>query len=108
MSQVDSQFENVTIVKKANVYFDGQVISRTVKFADGTEKTLGFMQPGEYEFGTADKEIMGIISGELDVLLPNTSDWLSISDGESFEVPAGVKFSVNIKTPTDYSCSYIK
>ena len=51
-----SQFENVTVLKKANVYFDGKVTSRTVLFADGTKKTLGIMLPGEYEFGTDAKK----------------------------------------------------
>ena len=53
-----SEFNNVTVIKKANVYFDGNVNSRTIKFADGSEKTLGFMLPGEYQFNTADKELM--------------------------------------------------
>ena len=49
-----SEFKNVTVVKKANVYFDGKVTSRTVLFPDGTKKTLGVMLPGDYEFGTGD------------------------------------------------------
>ena len=55
-----SEFQNVTVVKRANVYFDGKVVSHTVVFADGAKKTLGIMQPGEYEFSTGDKEIMEI------------------------------------------------
>ena len=101
-------FNNVTIVKKANSYFDGQVNSRTVQFADGSEKTLGFMLPGEYTFNTATKEIMEIMAGDLDVLLPEKEQWQSISAGESFEVPANSKFQIKIKTPTDYCCSYLK
>ena len=49
------EFKNVTVIKKANVYFDGKVTSRTVMFPDGSKKTLGVMLPGEYEFSTADK-----------------------------------------------------
>jgi uncharacterized protein YaiE (UPF0345 family) len=45
-------FKNVSIIKNANVYFDAQVTSRVVLFADGSKKTLGYMQAGEYEFGT--------------------------------------------------------
>ena len=99
-------FSNVTVVKKANIYFDGQVSSRTIQFADGTEKTLGFMLPGEYTFGTAAKELMEIMVGELDVLLPETEQWQAITAGESFEVPANSKFEIKIKAPTDYCCSY--
>ena len=102
-----STFENVTIVKAANVYFDGKVTSRTIKFADGSTKSLGLMQPGGYEFGTAKREIMEIMAGELEVLLPGASEWQKISGGESFEVPANASFSVNVKAVTDYCCVYL-
>jgi len=103
-----SEFNNVTVVKKANVYFGGNVSSRTIRFADGSVKTLGFMLPGEYTFNTGDKELMEIIDGDLDVLLPGSDAWQSIKGGESFNVPANAKFTVKIKTPTDYCCSFIK
>lgn len=102
------KFENVTIVKKANVYFDGKVTSRTVIFADGEKKTLGIMMPGEYEFGTADKEIMEILSGDLDVLVDEAQGWINIKGGQAFDVPANSKFKLVIKEITDYCCSYIK
>jgi len=81
-----SEFTNVTVVKKANVYFDGKVTSRTLLFGDGSKKTLGIMLPGEYDFGTADKEVMEILSGELEVLLPGEKAWKPVKGGESFEV----------------------
>jgi hypothetical protein len=102
-----SQFENVSVIREANIYFDGQVTSRTVIFQDGSRKTLGIMLPGEYEFNTDEKETMEIISGTLDVLLPGC-EWQSINDGESFEVPAKSKFIVKIIKTTDYCCSFIK
>ena len=103
-----SQFNNVSIVKKANIYFDGKVTSRAVVFPDGSKKTLGIMQPGEYEFGTEEKELMEILAGDLEVLLPGSADWQAISGGESFEVPAQSKFGIRIKSITDYCCSYLK
>lgn len=103
-----SEFKNVTIIKEANIYFDGNVTSRTIVFPDGTKKTLGVMLPGEYEFNTADKEIMEILSGDLDVLLPGESGWKTIKGGEDFEVPAGASFSLKIKNLTDYCCSFVK
>lgn len=103
-----SEFTNVTIVKKANVYFGGNVTSRAVLFADGTRKTLGIMLPGDYEFGTADKELMEILDGELDVLLPGDGEWKTFTGGMSFEVPANAKFSVKVRSVTDYCCSYLK
>jgi uncharacterized protein YaiE (UPF0345 family) len=103
-----SEFHNVTVVKKANVYFAGKVVSRTVVFADGSKKTLGMMQPGEYEFSTGDKEIMEILSGELDVSLPGAAGLTAIKSGESFEVPANAKFTMKVKSLTDYCCSFVK
>jgi len=105
---VKNMFENVNVVKKANVYFDGKVTSRTVLFPNGEKKTLGIMLPGEYEFGTADKEIMEILGGELDVLLPNSDKWEAFTEGTSFTVPANSSFKLVVKTPADYCCSYIK
>ncbi len=102
-----SQFENVTIVKKANVYFDGKVTSRTVLFADGTKKTLGIMMPGEYEFGTAAAEIMEMLAGEMEVLLPGEGQWQTFKAGESFQVPANSSFKLKVPTVVDYCCSYL-
>lgn len=103
-----SQFENVTVVKKANVYFDGKVTSRTVLFADGTRKTLGIMLPGDYEFGTADKEIMEVLGGSLIVRLPGSEEWVTVREGQSFEVPADSKFGLKVTEVCDYCCSYVK
>ncbi len=103
-----SEFKNVTVVKQANVYFDGKVTSRTLRFADGSMKTLGVMLPGEYEFNTADKEIMEILTGELEVLLPGAAGWKTVKGGETFEVPAQSKFGLKVKSLTDYCCSFVK
>ncbi len=101
------QFENVTIVKKASVYFDGKVTSRTVVFADGTKKTLGIMMPGEYEFGTDQAENMEMLSGDVEVLLPGETEWKAIPNGSSFNVPANAKFGIKVNNIADYCCSYI-
>ncbi len=103
-----SEFNQVTVVKKANIYFDGQVSSRTIRFADGSEKTLGIMMPGEYTFNTDARELMEIISGELDFLLAGTSEWRTALGGEAFEVPAKSHFKVRVKAVTDYCCSFLK
>ncbi|HEX3043836.1 MAG TPA: pyrimidine/purine nucleoside phosphorylase [Bacillota bacterium] len=102
------QFENVTVIKKANIYFDGKVTSRTVFFSDGTKKTLGVMLPGTYSFGTGAKEVMEILSGALEISLPGNPQWLKIEGGQSFEVPANSKFDLQVKEVTDYCCSYIE
>lgn len=100
--------ENVSVVKKANVYFDGKVTSRTVLLASGERKTLGIMLPGEYEFGTADKELMEILAGKMKVQLPASSTWLEISAGQSFEVEGNSKFKLIVEEVADYCCSYSK
>jgi uncharacterized protein YaiE (UPF0345 family) len=101
-----SEFKNVTIIKKANVYFDGKVTSRTVLFPDGSKKTLGIMLPGDYEFGTDTREVMELLAGELEVLLPRDDKWKTLQKGDSFEVPAQSKFKLKVKSITDYCCSY--
>lgn len=103
-----SEFRNVTAFKEANIYFDGKVTSRTLILADGSKKTLGIMFPGEYQFSTADREVMEILSGQLDVLVDEDEGWKTVNGGEQFEVPADSKFSLKVKTLTDYCCSYIK
>ena len=102
-----SEFKGVTVVKEANIYFDGKVTSRTVIFADGSKKTLGIMLPGEYEFSTGKKELMEIISGEMEVLLPAEDSWRSISGGQSFEVGGNAKFKLRVKALSDYCCSFL-
>ena len=101
------QFENVIVELAGNSYFDGAVTSRTIKFNDGSKKTLGFMLPGKYEFGTESAELMEITSGELNVKLPNSNEWLTVEGGKSFSVPANSKFQVDVKIVTDYCCSYL-
>lgn len=102
-----SIFKNVSVLKPANIYYDGQVTSRTVEFDDGEKKTLGIMLPGEYEFGTDKKEVMEILSGNLEIQLPGYDNWIAINGAYTFEVPAKSSFKIVIKSVTDYCCSYI-
>lgn len=101
-----SQFEQVTVIKEANIYYEGKVTSRTVLLPDGSKVTLGIMMPGSYEFGTDQHETMEILSGQLSVQLPGTEEWLHIDGQSTFEVPANTRFKLEIKTVTDYCCSY--
>ena len=102
-----STIENATIVKAANIYYDGKVTSRTVNLSDGSTQSLGIMLPGEYTFGTNEAEIMEMLSGELDIRLPG-EDWKTLNTPETFNVSANSSFDLKIKTVTDYCCSYIK
>ena len=90
----------------ANIYFDGKVTSRVIKFTDGSTKTIGIMMPGEFKFTTEKHELMEILAGELNVMLPGSEDWEAIQGGESFEVPAQSIFKLKVKSVVDYCCSY--
>jgi uncharacterized protein YaiE (UPF0345 family) len=102
-----SEFTNVTVVREANIYFNGAVASYTVQFADGSKKTLGVMQPGEYTFNTGAAELMEILSGELDLQLAGETGWRRIVGGQSFEVPANSSFTMKVQTASDYCCSFL-
>ncbi len=101
-------FDNVSVKKAVNSYFDGKVTSRTVIFPDGTVRSLGVMLPGAYEFSTDDKEIMEIYSGDLIVQLPGEETWKHFTGGDSFEVPAHSRFQLKVAELTDYCCTYVK
>lgn len=102
-----STFENVTVTREANIYFDGKVTSRKVTFADGSFKTLGIMMPGNYTFGTEQAELMEIMAGSLQYRLKDASDWVNIVAGQSFNVPANAAFDIEISELVDYCCSYL-
>jgi uncharacterized protein YaiE (UPF0345 family) len=102
-----SSFDNVSISRSANIYFDGQVTSRTVQFADGEKKTLGIMLPGEYRFNTDSRELMEIQQGDVSVKLDGQHDWENFTGGSSFEVPASSAFDIRVNSVTDYCCSYL-
>lgn len=103
-----SEFSNVTVVKKANIYFDGKVASHTILFPDGSKKTLGIMQAGEYEFSTGAAEIMEILSGELQWQMKGATAWTTVVGGEAFDVPANSVFLMKVATVSDYCCSFIQ
>jgi len=100
-------FENVTVDIAGNSYFDGAVTSRTVHFSDGSKKTLGYMQKGEFEFGTEAAELMEITAGDIEYKLADSDEWIAVKSGESFNVPANSKFGIKVKEITDYCCSYL-
>lgn len=99
-------FTDVTIEKRATIYFDGKVTSRTVLFPDGTKKTLGIMLPGTYTFTTVLPEEMAITAGTLRYQIEGDS-WQTITDSGVFYVPANSSFHLDVETVTDYCCSYL-
>lgn len=102
-----SEFKRVNVVREANIYFNGAVVSYSVLFDDGTKKTLGVMQPGEYTFNTGAAELMEILSGGLELKIAGETGWRRIEAGQSFEVPANASFSMKVPGVSDYCCSYL-
>ncbi len=102
-----SKFESVNVVKAANVYFNGNVTSRTVEFADGSTKTLGLMLPGKYTFNTEKPELMEITSGNASYCLAGEEAWQQVTDGQSFKVPGNSSFQIKVDDITDYICSFL-
>lgn len=101
-------FSNVTVDSKANVYFDGQVVSHTIHFPDGTKKTLGLIYPGKFHFGTAAPERMEIIAGSCEVTLDGTSDVIAFEAGSAFDVAGNSGFTITVADGIcEYICSFL-
>src|SRR5262245_1135943 len=107
MIATEMEFQNVTAVAKANVYFDGKVVSHTLRFADGSKKTLGLIYPGEFHFGTDAAERMDITAGACRVRLDGTSEWREYGAGSSFRVPGKSGFDIVVASGiAEYVCSF--
>ncbi len=103
-----TQFENVTAVAKANVYFDGKVISHTLHFPDGSKKTLGLIYPGQFHFGTDKAERMEIVAGRCVVLLNGDAETRDYGAGQTFDVPGNSGFDIQVGAGIcEYVCSFL-
>ena len=103
-----SSFPNVTVDAKANIYFDGKVVSHTVHFTDGTKKTLGLIYPGKFHFGTAAPERMEIVAGSCDVTLDGQTGLKNYAEGTAFDVPGKSGFTIEVKTGIcEYICTFL-
>lgn len=101
-----TQFDNVTVLKKGNVYFDGKCVSHTVIFADGTKKTLGVILPSSLTFNTGAPEIMKINGGSCNVRLKGEEAWKTYAAGTSFNVPGDSSFEIEVTETVDYVCHF--
>ncbi len=89
-----------------NEYFNGQVKSISLHNNEGNA-TVGVIAAGEFEFGTATIELMTIISGDLDVLLPGETLWMKYEKGSTFRVEKDNRFKVKASSDCAYLCVYI-
>lgn len=105
---IPTEFKNVTAVAKANVYFDGKVVSHTILFADGSKKTLGLIYPGKFHFGTDKAERMEIVAGSCLVKLDGQTEVKTYAAGTYFDVPAKSGFDIEVASGIcEYICSFI-
>jgi len=102
-----SQFDNVTVTKQANVYFDGKCVSHSVQFADGSKKSVGVILPSLLTFNTGAPEIMETVSGACRVKLAGDTEWKTYTAGQSFDVPANSSFDIEVTgDPYHYVCHF--
>ena len=108
MSSLPTQFSDVTVHTKANVYFNGNVVSYTVRFADGSRKTLGVIHPGSFHFKTGVAERMEIVLGDCLVTLDDDTATQEYVASQQFEVPANSGFTIEVKKGLcQYVCSFL-
>lgn len=108
MSNVPEQFPGVTAVTKANIYFDGRVVSHAIIFPDGSKKTLGLIFAGEYHFNTGVPEKMEIVAGNCHVLLDGESGESRYGPGDAFDVPGKSGFTITVEHGIcEYICSFV-
>jgi len=105
---IQNEFKGVTALAKANVYFEGRVVSHTILFPDQSKKTLGLIYPGQFHFGTDKAERMEIVAGQCAVKLDGQSAVKTYGAGEVFEAPAKSGFDISVKAGLcEYICSYL-
>jgi len=102
-----TEFPNVTAVCKANVYFDGKVVSHTLKFPDGSKKTLGLIYPGAFHFGTDAPELMEIVAGACAVRMDGEQVFKSYEVGSVFRIPGNSGFDIKVEAGiAEYICTF--
>jgi len=102
-----TQFDQVSVVKKANIYFDGKCVSHTVLLADGTKKTIGVIFPSSLVFNTGAAEIMELNAGKCRIRVKGDSEWSTYEGGQQFQVPADSSFEIETLETLDYVCHFV-
>jgi purine/pyrimidine-nucleoside phosphorylase len=108
MANIPAEFKGVTVVTKANVYFDAKVISHSVLFGDGSKKTLGVIHPGQYHFNTDKAERMEIVAGQCAVRIDGQGATSNYGLGQCFDVPSKAGFTIEVSAGLcEYICSFL-
>ncbi|HTD02385.1 pyrimidine/purine nucleoside phosphorylase [Undibacterium sp.] len=102
-----TQFDQVSVVKQANIYFDGKCVSHTVLFADGSKKTIGVIFPSSLVFNTGAPELMEVNAGKCRIRLQGEETWNEYRAGQQFQVPGNSKFEIETVETLDYVCHFL-
>lgn len=103
---MSEQFDNVSVLKRANVYFDGACVSHTVVLGDGTRKSVGVILPSSLTFTTGAPETMELIAGRTKVRLAGADEWVDYAGGQSFDVPGDSSFEIETSETLHYVCHF--
>ena len=103
---IDEKMENVTMMTKANVYWNGKVTSRTGYRSDGSRFTLGIITAGTYTFDVGDKEVVSLTAGEAEIMLPGEKEWHTVKTPGTFEIPAHSQYQIRTPDVVEYLCDY--
>ena len=103
---MSDNFDNVSVVKKSNLYFDGKCVSHTVLFPDGSKKTMGVIFPSSLTFNTAAPEVMELNAGKCRIRLAGQSNWQTYAAGQRFEVAGNSSFEIDTVETLDYVCHF--
>lgn len=99
-------FDNVSVTKQANVYFDGKCVSHSLVLADGTRKSVGVIFPSTLVFTTGAPEVMEVNAGRCRVRLAGSDEWSEYAAGDRFEVPGDSSFDIETLEMLDYVCHF--
>lgn len=104
---MSDRFDNVSVGKKANVFFDGKCVSHSVFFPDGTRKTCGVIMPGsQLTFNVGAPELMEITSGTCEVKVAGKAAFKTYTAGSSFKVAENGSFEIHARDEVNYVCSF--
>ena len=107
MTTTMTEAKNVNVPLKANVYFDGKVVSHTLLAQDGAKKTLGLVYPGSFNFSSGAPERMDILAGACRVRLKGETEWKNYAAGSFFKVPANSAFDIEVSAGiAEYLCTF--
>jgi uncharacterized protein YaiE (UPF0345 family) len=101
-----TQFDNVSLTTRANVYFDGKCVSHSFRLNDGSKLSVGVVLASSLTFGTGAAEIMECVGGACEYKLAGSDNWVAQGEGDSFSVPGNSKFDIRVAEAYHYICRY--